>query len=196
MADLEKIRARLKEQAEQAEKPARERRARGRLGEIIVEAWLREQCGLEVQPLPQDIGTKHLLLPEGGKRPDFAVAFSPDEDVFFVDAKLHVTNNLKQFSLEAKEIEDFRLAMRQLKVDVLLIALVPLERVNHLYLIGLDEIAEENRFGAAGVFELDQAGEQWLIGHITKQDYEAAQERLRKEGVNDDVPHYPDHDER
>lgn len=196
MADLDKIRARLKEQADRAEKLARERQARGRLGEIIVEAWLREQCSLEVQPLPQDIGTKHLLLPEGGKRPDFAVAFSPDEDVFFVDAKLHATNDLKQFLLKATEIEDFRLAMREFKVDVLLIALVPRERVNRLYLIGLDEIADENRFGPAGVFNLDQAGEQLLIGHITKQDYEAAQERLAKEGVNDDVPPYPSHDER
>jgi hypothetical protein len=188
MTNLDKIRARLKDQIE---RPLRERQARGRFGELIVEAWLKQRC-MEVQPLPQDIGTKHLLLPEGGKRPDFAVAFSPEDGVFFVDAKLHNTNDLKQFSLESDEIEDFRSAMRQLAVDVLLIALVPRERVDRLYLIGLNEIAEDNEFGAAGLFNLDHANDQWFIGHISKEDYESALARLKREGFTADVPSYPD----
>lgn len=185
MADLETIRARLRED--------RERSVRiGRLGEIIVEAWLRENFRLLVEPLPQEFGTKLHLLPKGGKRPDFAVTFDEKEDYFFVDAKLHNTSGLTHFSLSKKEIKDFRLGIEQLGADTLLIALVPRERVDLLFLIALDEIAAENEFGPPGVFKLDPNDEGRRFGPIGRPAYDAAVTRLRYEGFSGDVPAYPD----
>ncbi|MFA5966678.1 MAG: hypothetical protein WC804_21895 [Sphingomonas sp.] len=45
MTALERISARLKAMAD---RPVKARRPTGRLGEIIVETWLRETCRLEV----------------------------------------------------------------------------------------------------------------------------------------------------
>lgn len=188
MSDPATIRTRLREEVE---RPAHARKASGRLGEIIVENWLREQCRLEVQPLPQDMGTKRFLLPEGGKRPDFAVAFNLSEDCFFVDAKLHATNGLSQFSLDLNEIADFRSAMRQLDVDHLFIALLPRESVDRLYLISLDEIERDNEFGSEGGFALDPDDPHRRFGPITRDAYDAALERVRNEGFKGDVPDYP-----
>lgn len=195
MRRLEEIRKKIKETEE---KPKLDREAQGRLGELIVEAWLSKH-GLDVYPLPQDYGTKKLLLPNGGKRPDFAAAFfskdttAPNE-MFFVDAKFHATGTDGIFSLEEQEINDFRKAMEYFKANVLFIALIPKEQVDRIYLIGLDEISEMNSFGPKGKFSLpsdESQKAQYLIGHTTKSEYDCSVSRLRGLGFQGDVPEYP-----
>ncbi len=188
MADLKTIQARLKAELRRVQ----DRRDSGRLGEILVEDWLRADERLEVQPLPQDIGDKRLLLREGGKRPDFAVAFRSDGECFFVDAKLHATDGLQQFALDLSEIAEFRSAMRQLEITSLLIALVPREQVDKLFLITLDDIEAKNEFGPPGTFKLDPTDALRLFGPFTREAYDLALRRFHAEGYTGEVPPYPE----
>ncbi|MGR6331444.1 hypothetical protein ACU5AX_20475 [Sphingomonas sp. XXL09] len=159
-----------------------------------MEAWLREDRRLVIERLPQKLGTKLHLLLKGDKRPDFAAAFDENEDYFFVDAKLPDTNGLTYFSLSQEEIHDFRLGIKQLGSDTLLIALVSREGVDLLFLIGLDEIAADNEFGPPGVFKLDPNDEGRRFGPIGRPAYDVAVTRLRHEGFSGDLPAYPDPD--
>lgn len=185
MNKLEKLQSRLL-----AEKlSVQARRDNGRLGEIVVESWLREVPQLEVEPLPQDKGTKKFLLPDGGKRPDFAVEM--DGDVFFVDAKLHQTQGLSEFSLDITEIAEFRKAMHQLDIGTLFIALLPREAVDCLFLIELSDIENKNEHGAPGVFRLDVSDNLRRFGPVSKEAFDRAILQYRREGFSGDVPEYP-----
>ncbi|WP_298814715.1 hypothetical protein [uncultured Sphingomonas sp.] len=185
MAGIDEIRRQLQERKEAKQA----RRDNGRLGEIIVETWFLEVARADVLRLPQERGTKGQLLPEGGKRPDFVVEL--DDATFLVDAKLHQTGGLKQFSLASDEIADFRKAMPQLGVEPLVIALIPREAVDCLFLIGLDEIESANQHGPAGTFNLDLADPSRRFGPITALAFDRAVGRYRDEGYTGYVPAYP-----
>lgn len=184
MSKIDELRSKLQEE----QRSRRARQDNGRLGEIIVESWLREDSRLDIQPLPQDLGTKRFLLPEGGKRPDFAVEL--DSKTFFVDAKLHQTNGLKYFSLDANEIADFRKAMEQLEISMLFIALLPREAIGCLFLIELGEIEYKNEHGPAGIFNLNLADNSRMFGPISHESFGQAVDKYRREGFSGDVPDY------
>jgi len=154
-----------------------------------VENWLREDRKLDVQPLPQDMGTKAILLPEGGKRPDFLVEI--DDDSFFVDAKLHQTDSLREFSLSPDEIRDFRQAMQYMGIQVLFIALLPREAINFLFLIELTEIENKNDYGTPGIFNLDLDDGSRKFGPISQEEFDRAVKQYRKEGFDGEIPEYP-----
>jgi len=185
MNKIDELRSKLQEE----QRSRRARQDNGRLGEIIVESWLREDSRLDIQPLPQEQGTKRFLLPEGGKRPDFAVEC--DSRTFFVDAKLHQTNNLKQFSLDANEVADFRKAMAQLEISMLFIALLSREAIDCLFLIELGEIEYNNEHGPAGIFNLNFADNLRRFGPISRESFGQAVDKYRREGFSGDVPDYP-----
>ena len=163
-------------------------RDNGRLGEIIVENWLRQTCQANIVALPQGRGTKLQLLPGGGKRPDFAVEV--EGGVFFVDVKLHSTGGLQEFSLGQPEINEFRLAMMAFDISVLFIALLPREAVDRLYFIELSEIEESNEHGPAGIFHLRDDDTQRLMGPISKAAFDRAVYEYREEGFDGDVPDF------
>jgi len=185
MATIEEIRRKVREN----EDVKRALRDNGRLGEIIVEAWFRETARADVLRLPQEWGTKGLLLPKGGKRPDFVVEM--EGVTFLVDAKLHQTNGLTQFTLDGGEIADFRKAMPQLDIAPLLIALIPREAVDCLFLLGLDEIESANAHGPAGTYNLDLGDPARRFGPITASAYDRAVGRYKDEGYSGQVPAYP-----
>jgi len=76
---------------------------RGDFGEVRAKQWFERQ-GLEYFFWPQAReDMPRSLARKGGKRPDFAVDFG--DELVYIDAKYHLTNDLTEFSLEDEELQ-------------------------------------------------------------------------------------------
>lgn len=146
--DINTVRETLLKPRREAKRRKDEWKARGRLGEILIEAWLREIRGLEVLVVPQTKGTKREFVSENGKRPDFMASLSeengaPAVNILF-DAKFLSVGKEKLMWISEVEMQQYDETMREWGCDLLFFALVPLEYPNQIVLIERSEMINDS----------------------------------------------------
>lgn len=123
---LLEVRAKLVREGQAREAAKRKRRLKGRLGELLIEAWLRVRHGDEVLKFPDDPATKWEYVTADGKRPDFLVTLdsgSAEQTAVVIDAKLHTLTN-STFWVSEAEYQEYLSALKQWGTDWLFFAVI------------------------------------------------------------------------
>lgn len=143
ISPLKSIRKKLFRDAALARKWRRYPVAAGALGEALARRWLRVDRGIEFDNIDQSPTTKLETCPPDGKRPDFLLILDPDTDeIVFADAKLHSTDNLKQFCLSNVELEKYRNFLKYHESKHLVFLLIPNETRDCLITVHIDQLVE------------------------------------------------------